>query len=77
MNNVAMSARVGKPIARGLNHGGRHRHSPGPFLRRSPMSAMRRDKQETFWALQDVSLEVAKERCSGWSAGTEPARARD
>jgi lipopolysaccharide transport system ATP-binding protein len=50
---------LGKRYKRGLNHGGGLRHSLDLFLR-SPMSAFRREKEETFWALQDVSLEIPK-----------------
>jgi lipopolysaccharide transport system ATP-binding protein len=58
MNRAAIVAeRLGKSYRRGLDQGSGLRHSLDRFLR-SPMSALRRRKQETFWALKDVSLEV-------------------
>ena len=32
---------------------------------RAPLAALRRPKQEAFWALKDVSLEVRRARCWG------------
>lgn len=58
MNNVAIVGEgLGKSYRRGVNHGGGLRHSLDQLLR-SPMSAVRREKQESFWALRGVSLEV-------------------
>jgi lipopolysaccharide transport system ATP-binding protein len=48
---------LGKEYRRGLAQDGGLRHSLDQFLR-SPVSAMRRQKQETFWALKDLALEV-------------------
>jgi lipopolysaccharide transport system ATP-binding protein len=48
---------LGKEYRRGLQVEGGLRHSLEAFLR-SPVSSLRRKKEETFWALKDVSLEV-------------------
>jgi lipopolysaccharide transport system ATP-binding protein len=48
---------LGKSYRRGLDQSAGLRHSLDRFLR-SPVSALRRRTQETFWALKDVSLEV-------------------
>jgi len=48
---------LGKRYRRGLQVDGGLRHSLEAFLR-SPVSSLRRKKEETFWALKDVSLEV-------------------
>src|SRR5450432_3607214 len=58
MNRAAIVGEgLGKSYRRGLEHIGGLRHSLDQFLR-SPISSMRRKKQETFWALKDVSLQV-------------------
>jgi len=51
---------LGKRYRRGLQVDYGLRHSLEAFLR-SPVASMRRKKEEMFWALKDVSLEV-KER---------------
>src|SRR6266446_5348742 len=48
---------LGKRYHRGLQVDTGLRHSLEAFLR-SPLSVFRRKKEETFWALKDVSLEV-------------------
>jgi lipopolysaccharide transport system ATP-binding protein len=48
---------LGKRYRRGLQVDDGLRHSLEAFLR-SPISSLRRKKEETFWALKDVSLEV-------------------
>jgi len=48
---------LSKLYRRGLQVGGGLRHSLEAFLR-SPIASLRRKKEETFWALKDVSLEV-------------------
>jgi len=48
---------LGKRYRRGLQVDGGLRHSLEAFLR-SPVASLRRKKEETFWALKDVSLEV-------------------
>src|SRR6266550_473640 len=48
---------LGKRYHRDLQVEGGLRHSLEAFLR-SPVSSLRRKKEETFWALKDVSLEV-------------------
>jgi lipopolysaccharide transport system ATP-binding protein len=48
---------LGKEYRRGLQMDGGLRHSLEAFLR-SPISSLRRKKNEAFWALKDVSLEV-------------------
>ncbi len=48
---------LGKKYRRGLQVDGGLRHALEDFVR-SPISTLRRKKEETFWALKDVSLEV-------------------
>jgi len=48
---------LGKRYRRGLQVDTGLRHSLEAFLR-SPIASLRRKKEETFWALKDVSLEV-------------------
>ena len=48
---------LSKSYQRGLERSFGLRHSLDNFLR-SPVAALRRQKQESFWALKDVSLEV-------------------
>jgi len=48
---------LGKRYRRGLQADGGLRHSLEAFLR-SPISSLRKRKEESFWALKDVSLEV-------------------
>jgi len=48
---------LSKRYRRGLQVDAGLRHSLEAFLR-SPIAALRRKKEETFWALKDVSLEV-------------------
>src|SRR5258708_34267229 len=48
---------LGKRYHRGLQVDDGLRHSLEAFLR-SPIASLRRKKEETFWALQDVSLQV-------------------
>jgi lipopolysaccharide transport system ATP-binding protein len=48
---------LGKRYRRGLQIDDGLRHSLEAFLR-SPIASLRRKKDETFWALKDVSLEV-------------------
>jgi lipopolysaccharide transport system ATP-binding protein len=48
---------LGKLYRRGLIVSGGMRHALEEFLR-SPLSSLRRKKEETFWALKDVSLDV-------------------
>src|SRR3977135_3768032 len=48
---------LSKRYHRGLQIDDGLRHSLEAFLR-SPLSVFRRKKEETFWALKDVSLEV-------------------
>src|SRR5712692_52327 len=48
---------LGKLYRRGLQVDGGLRHALEDFLR-SPLASLRRKKEETFWALKDVSLEV-------------------
>src|SRR3981081_2294232 len=58
MSNTVIQAKgLGKRYRRGLQVDGGLRHSLEAFLR-SPVSSLRRKKEETFWALKDVSLEV-------------------
>jgi lipopolysaccharide transport system ATP-binding protein len=58
MSGVAIVGEgLGKKYRRGLEDHGGLRHSLDRFLR-SPLATMRREKQETFWALKDVSLQV-------------------
>src|SRR5229473_3392832 len=48
---------LGKLYRRSLKVDGGLRHALEDFLR-SPLASLRRNKEETFWALKDVSLEV-------------------
>jgi lipopolysaccharide transport system ATP-binding protein len=58
MSNTFIHAEgLSKRYHRGLQVDGGLRHSLEAFLR-SPLSVLRRKKEETFWALEDVSLEV-------------------
>src|SRR5258708_7035362 len=58
MNNTVIQAEgLSKLYRRGLQVDDGLRHSLEAFLR-SPVASMRRKKEETFWALKDVSLEV-------------------
>jgi lipopolysaccharide transport system ATP-binding protein len=58
MNGAAIVGEgLGKSYRRGLEQSSGLRQPLDQFLR-SPVSALRRAKQETFWALKDVSLEV-------------------
>jgi lipopolysaccharide transport system ATP-binding protein len=58
MNGTAIVGEgLGKEYRRGVAQGGGLRHSLDRFLR-SPLAPLRREKQETFWALKDVALEV-------------------
>src|SRR5712671_2632473 len=54
---VIHGERLGKLYRRGLEWQPGLRHSLEAFLR-SPIASLRRKKDETFWALKDVSLEV-------------------
>src|SRR5881392_2776719 len=58
MNNTVIQAEgLSKLYRRGLQVDDGLRHSLEAFLR-SPVAWLRRKKEETFWALKDVSLEV-------------------
>src|SRR5947207_13547584 len=58
MNNTVIQAEgLSKLYRRGLQVDEGLRHSLEAFLR-SPVASLRRKKEETFWALKDVSLEV-------------------
>src|SRR6266513_2109922 len=58
MNNTVIEAEgLSKLYRRGLQVDDGLRHSLEAFLR-SPVASLRRKKEETFWALKDVSLEV-------------------
>jgi lipopolysaccharide transport system ATP-binding protein len=57
MTAVIHAESLSKRYRRGLQADGGLRHSLEAFLR-SPISSLRRKKEETFWALKDVSLEV-------------------
>jgi lipopolysaccharide transport system ATP-binding protein len=58
MNRAAIIGEgLGKSYRRGLEQSSGLRHSLERFLR-SPLSVIRRRKQETFWALKDVSIQV-------------------
>ena len=48
---------LGKEYRRGLQVDGGLRHALEDFVR-SPIASLRRKREETFWALKDVSLEV-------------------
>jgi lipopolysaccharide transport system ATP-binding protein len=55
---------LGKEYHRGLLANDGLRHSLEAFLR-SPIAALRKKKDETFWALKDVSLEVREAEVLG------------
>src|SRR5436309_10324227 len=57
MTAVIHGEGLGKRYHRGSQVGDGLRHALEDFLR-SPLSVFRRKKEETFWALKDVSLEV-------------------
>ncbi len=58
MTNVVIHGEgLGKEYRRGLQVDDGLRHSLEAFLR-SPLASLRRKKEEMFWALKDVSLEV-------------------
>ena len=57
MNTVIHGEGLGKRYHRGLQVDDGLRHSLEAFLC-SPIASLRRKKEETFWALQDVSLQV-------------------
>jgi homopolymeric O-antigen transport system ATP-binding protein len=57
VNAVIQAEGLGKRYKRGLTAEPGLRHALEGFLR-SPMAALRRKKEETFWALKDVSLQV-------------------
>jgi len=57
MNTVIHGEGLGKEYRRGLQTDDGLRHSLEAFLR-SPVASLRRKKEEMFWALKDVSLEV-------------------
>ena len=63
---------LGKRYHRGLHADPGLRHAMERFVR-SPLSVFRRAKEETFWALKDVSLEVKEGEVLG-SAATAPVR---
>src|SRR5690348_8363372 len=55
--NVIQAEGLGKVYRRGLVMDEGLRHTLDRFVK-SPLAALRRKKDETFWALKDVSLEV-------------------
>src|SRR5437773_1213870 len=57
MDGVIRAEGLSKLYRRGLQVDDGLRHSLEAFLR-SPISSLRKKKEETFWALKDVSLEV-------------------
>src|SRR5258708_3297611 len=57
MNAVIRGENLGKRYRRGLQVDGGLRHALEDFVR-SPLASLRRKKNETFWALKDVSLQV-------------------
>jgi len=57
INTVIHGEGLGKEYRRGLQIDEGLRHSIEAFLR-SPLSSLRKKKDEMFWALKDVSLEV-------------------
>src|SRR5882672_10137979 len=57
MSAVIHAEGLSKRYRRGLRVEGGLRHALEDFVR-SPFSFLRRKKEETFWALKDVSLEV-------------------
>src|SRR5947208_10094266 len=65
MNNTVIQAEsLSKLYRRGLQVDEGLRHSLEAFLR-SPVASLRRKKEETFWALKDVSLEVREGQVLG------------
>jgi lipopolysaccharide transport system ATP-binding protein len=54
---VIQAAELGKRYRRGVSVDAGLRHALERFVR-SPLRSLRRARQETFWALKDVSLEV-------------------
>src|SRR5215471_10709851 len=54
---VITAASLGKSYRRGLAADPGLRHALERFVQ-SPLAALRRKKEESFWALRDVSLEV-------------------
>jgi lipopolysaccharide transport system ATP-binding protein len=57
MTTVIQAQGLSKLYRRGLQVEGGLRHALEDFLR-SPLSVLRRKREETFWALKDVSLDV-------------------
>jgi lipopolysaccharide transport system ATP-binding protein len=57
MNAVIQAGGLGKQYRRGLTAEPGLRHALERFVK-SPLGALRKKKEETFWALKDVSLEV-------------------
>jgi len=57
MTTVIQAEGLSKLYRRGLQVSGGLRHSLEAFVR-SPITSLRRKKEETFWSLKDVSLEV-------------------
>ena len=57
MTTVIQAAGLGKRYRRGVHVDAGLRHALERFVR-SPLQSLRGAKQETFWALKDVSLEV-------------------
>ncbi|HKV26028.1 MAG TPA: polysaccharide ABC transporter ATP-binding protein [Candidatus Acidoferrum sp.] len=57
MSEVIQAEGLGKKYRRGLTVDGGLRHALERFVK-SPLRSLRREKEETFWALKDVSLEV-------------------
>src|SRR3984893_1962865 len=57
MTTVIQAAGLGKRYRRGVHVDAGLRHALERFVR-SPLRSLRGAKQETFWALKDVSLEV-------------------
>src|SRR5467141_2039236 len=64
MTTVIHGEGVGKRYRRGLEVDEGLRHWLEAFLR-SPIASLRRKKEETFWALKDVSLEVKESEVLG------------
>ena len=82
MNSVVIHGEgLGKRYRRGVTADPGLRHALERFVK-SPVAAFRREKQETFWALKDVSLEVKEGGGGGGgevpdrSGGTALARPR-
>ena len=55
---------LGKRYKRGITWSPGLRHAMDRFVK-SPLSVLRRQKQETFWALKDVALEVKQGEVPG------------